>query len=156
MAQAFKKKETLEEELDHVVEEARMVLPGIQALFGFQLIAVFNQRFEELLPYAGRVLHLVSLILVAIAIALIMTPAAYHRQAERGTISRELANLGSRLITIAMVPLTAAISLDVALVTYAIVATWWVSLIAGAALAIVFASLWFIYPEMKRRRKSPL
>jgi hypothetical protein len=37
MAQASRKKETLEEELDHVVEEARMVLPGIQALFGFQL-----------------------------------------------------------------------------------------------------------------------
>ncbi|TLG71825.1 hypothetical protein [Methylocystis sp. B8] len=27
------------------IEEARMVLPGIQALFGFQLIAVFNNRF---------------------------------------------------------------------------------------------------------------
>jgi hypothetical protein len=27
------------------IEEARMVLPGIQALFGFQLIAVFNERF---------------------------------------------------------------------------------------------------------------
>ena len=25
-----------------------MVLPGIQALFGFQLIAVFNQRFESI------------------------------------------------------------------------------------------------------------
>ena len=25
-----------------------MVLPGIQALFGFQLIAVFNERFKEL------------------------------------------------------------------------------------------------------------
>ena len=25
------------------IEEARMVLPGIQALFGFQLIAVFSQ-----------------------------------------------------------------------------------------------------------------
>jgi Family of unknown function (DUF6328) len=30
------------------IEEARMVLPGIQALFGFQLMAVFNQRFNEL------------------------------------------------------------------------------------------------------------
>jgi hypothetical protein len=30
------------------IEEARMVLPGIQALFGFQLIAIFNERFKEL------------------------------------------------------------------------------------------------------------
>jgi hypothetical protein len=25
-----------------------MVLPGIQALFGFQLVAAFNQRFTDL------------------------------------------------------------------------------------------------------------
>jgi hypothetical protein len=36
----------LDEQAD--IEEARMVLPGIQALFGFQLIAVFNERFKEL------------------------------------------------------------------------------------------------------------
>jgi len=28
-----------------LLEECRMVLPGIQALFGFQLIVVFNSRF---------------------------------------------------------------------------------------------------------------
>jgi len=31
--------------ISHLLEECRMVLPGIQALFGFQLIAVFNQPF---------------------------------------------------------------------------------------------------------------
>ena len=29
------------------IEEARMVLPGIQALFGFQLVTVFNDRFPS-------------------------------------------------------------------------------------------------------------
>ena len=29
------------------IEEARMVVRGIQALFGFQLIAVFNERFKR-------------------------------------------------------------------------------------------------------------
>jgi len=38
---------SLEEETRTVIEEARMVLPGIQAFFGFQLIAVFNNRFQE-------------------------------------------------------------------------------------------------------------
>lgn len=40
--------ETLEEEATHATDEARMVLPGVQAILGFQLIAVFNQRFEDL------------------------------------------------------------------------------------------------------------
>ncbi len=39
------------------IEEARMVLPGIQALFGFQLIAAFNQRFSELKALAQQLMQ---------------------------------------------------------------------------------------------------
>jgi hypothetical protein len=60
MSEARQKKESLEEEVDHVVEEARMVLPGIQALLGFQLVAVFNQRFAERLPFGALLLHHLS------------------------------------------------------------------------------------------------
>ena len=67
------------------IEEARMVLPGIQALFGFQLIVAFNEHFRDLEP-PQQVLHFVSLVLVALAIAIIVTPAAYHHLAERGSI----------------------------------------------------------------------
>jgi hypothetical protein len=38
----------LEKIAQTAIEEARMVLPGIQAIFGFQLIAVFNTKFAEL------------------------------------------------------------------------------------------------------------
>jgi hypothetical protein len=38
-----------EKSLTHLLEECRMVLPGIQALFGFQLVAVFNTPFKQLL-----------------------------------------------------------------------------------------------------------
>src|SRR5437870_12446674 len=68
------------------IEEARMVLPGIQALFGFQLVAAFNQRFTELSP-AHQNLHFAALVLTAISVGIIMTPAAYHRIAERYTNS---------------------------------------------------------------------
>ena len=65
---------SLEEEIRTVIEEARMVLPGIQAFFGFQLIAVFNNRFQEL-THTEQVFHLIALLLLAVSIALIMTPA---------------------------------------------------------------------------------
>ncbi|MDQ2943358.1 MAG: hypothetical protein M3R21_06785 [Candidatus Dormibacteraeota bacterium] len=42
----------------HLLNEGRMVLPGIQALFGFQLIAVFNQTFSQRLSPAEQYLHL--------------------------------------------------------------------------------------------------
>ena len=31
---------------EYLLEECRMVLPGIQALFGFQLVAVFNSAWS--------------------------------------------------------------------------------------------------------------
>ena len=37
----------LSQTVTFILEECRMVLPGIQALFGFQLIAVFNSTFAE-------------------------------------------------------------------------------------------------------------
>src|SRR5258705_13998154 len=80
---------SLEEETRTVIEEARMVLPGIQAFFGFQLIVVFNNRFQEF-THTEQVLHLIALLLLAVSIALIMTPAAYHRIAERGMVSRRV------------------------------------------------------------------
>jgi hypothetical protein len=55
-------RESLEEEATHVTDEARMVLPGVQAILGFQLIAVFNQRFQELSD-ARQMLHLVAFVL---------------------------------------------------------------------------------------------
>src|SRR5262249_19943123 len=48
-----------------LLDECRMVLPGIQALFGFQLIAVFNTRFDRDVPHALQVWHFISVILVA-------------------------------------------------------------------------------------------
>ena len=64
---------SLDSAAKHILEECRMVLPGIQALFGFQLIAVFNQGFSEKLSTVQQQLHFVSIILTICAVALVMT-----------------------------------------------------------------------------------
>lgn len=148
------KREPLEAQVDHIIEESRMVLPGIQALFGFQLIAVFSPNFSEALPATGRLLHLGALVLVACAIALIMAPAAYHRQVERHRVSNYFADYASRLITLAMAPLLVAISMEVALVSYAINPITWLAATLAVTLAIFYAVLWFAYPRLKRRGPS--
>ena len=99
-------RETLEEEATHVTDEARMVLPGVQAVLGFQLIAVFNQRFQDL-SAGEQLLHLAAFLLMALAMGMLMTPAAYHRQVERGCVSRRFVELSSTLLTVAMLPLIA-------------------------------------------------
>ena len=48
---------SLNDAASHVLEECRTVVPGMQALFGFQLIAVFTTSFKEDLSPTERVLQ---------------------------------------------------------------------------------------------------
>lgn len=135
----------------NVLEEARMVLPGIQALFGFQTMAVFSDRFAEM-SLGVEVAYLVALGLLVIAIGLLMTPAAYHRLAERGVVSRRMINLSSILITAGMAPLMFAFAIDVYVVCVAAIDNHAVGAAAAVATAIVLGCLWFVFPLMRKRR----
>src|SRR5678816_3247312 len=79
-----------------LLEECRMVLPGIQALFGFQLIAVFNSSFSHRLSAAEQKLHRSAITLVVVAIAIIMTPATLHRQTGPGQSARSFVRAAAR------------------------------------------------------------
>jgi hypothetical protein len=142
----------LEKSVTHLLEEGRMLLPGIQAIFGFQLIAVFNAVFYERLTHHERVLHLAAIALVATCMALVLAPAAYHRQAEPRAISERFLAYSSCLLAVALALLMCAVAMDVYLVSRAIVADRAVcGLIAGVVFAI-FAILWFVVPWLLRRR----
>jgi uncharacterized protein DUF6328 len=143
--------ESLGQEATFILEESRMVLPGIQALFGFQLIAVFNQGFAEKLSPSEQGLHLLAFALVAVATALIITPAAYHRQAEREQVSEYFVRLASRLLTVALLFLMAGTSLDAYLVARIVTGAAGASAVIAGALALVFFGLWFVFPRIGRR-----
>ena len=145
-------KESLVDETKAILEEARMVLPGIQALFGFQLIAVFNARFDELSAVL-QTTHLVALVAGAVSMSLVMTPAAYHRIAERGRISSRFTELASWFIAAAMGPLALSIALDAFVVSTVIVDDLVVSAIIGASLALMFFAMWFAWPTVEARRR---
>ena len=146
--------ESLSNVVDHLLEECRMVLPGLQALFGFQLIAVFNHSFWERFTFSQRVLHLVSLSVIALAIALVMTPAAYHRQAERESVSRGFVRLASRLLLWSMFPLLAGICLDFYLIASIIINNELLSVTLAVLLSIAFFVLWFVLPRTRGLQNS--
>jgi hypothetical protein len=146
-------RESLEEEATHVTDEARMVLPGVQAVLGFQLIAVFNQRFTQFTP-SEQVLHLAAFLLLALAMGLIMAPAAYHRQVERGKVTRRFVDLSSRLLTLAMLPLIVGVCLDAYLIARLILDERTMPVIIAGIVAIVLAGLWYGLPAVCRRLKD--
>ena len=142
-------RETLEEEATHVTDEARMVLPGVQAVLGFQLIAVFNQRFQEFTVGEQR-LHLAAFLLMALAMGLVMTPAAYHRQVERGRVSRRFVDLSSTLLMLAMLPLIAGVCFDTYLIARLILEAQDLALIVAAGTALLLGGLWYGLPAFCR------
>lgn len=97
LAEGERQELRLSEAARTLVEECRMVLPGVQAIFGFQLIAVFQQKFGEELDKPYQYLHLSALTLVAIAAAVIMTPAAYHRIRNPREVTERFIRVSSRL-----------------------------------------------------------
>jgi uncharacterized protein DUF6328 len=129
-----------------LLEECRMVLPGLQALFGFQLVAVFNSGFEEILTDSEQRLHLLALSLVVVTGALVMTPAAYHRQTTPYDVNEAFLILASRLLLWSMLPLMLGIGIDFYLIARVILVD---RLMSGLlALMVIISSLWFLLPRL--------
>ena len=135
----------------YLIEECRMVLPGVQALFGFQLIAVFNQRFSEDLPEPVQWLHFGSLTLVALAAALVMTPAALHRITGVQHVTRAFLERSSTLLLASMGILALGLACDYFVVSWLIFGSPYFAA-AAALLLAVLSVLWFFYPRAQRRR----
>ncbi len=130
-----------------ILDESRMLLPGIQALFGFQLIAVFNQTFSDKLTHFEQELHLLAIGLVVLTTIIIMTPAAYHRQMEVQEVTESFVHMASRLMLISIMPLSLSISLDFFLVSRLILGSTFVaSVIAFVSLAL-FILIWIVAPR---------
>ena len=79
--------------IEQMLTEARVILPGAQALLGFQLIIVLTGAFERL-PEASRLLHGAALLCVASAVVLLITPAALHRIVWAGEDSEAMLRTG--------------------------------------------------------------
>ena len=145
---------SLNDAASHVLEECRTVVPGMQALFGFQLIAVFSSAFGEQLSSMERMLHLIAIVLVTIAIALVMTPAALHNQTEPLAVSSRFIRISSRLLMASMAPLALGLCLDIYLVARVIVGTRGVAATVAASLLGVFIVLWLVLPRLSRSRST--
>jgi hypothetical protein len=141
----------LPQQVEYLLEECRIVLPGLQVLFSFQLAVIFSERFAKVLDPTQQRLHLVAIGLVAAAIAVIMTPAAYHRQAEPEQVSESFVRLSSWLLLGSMPLLAAAICLEFYLVAQVLLGGT-ASIAVAIGLLVVFVVLWLVLPRIARGR----
>jgi uncharacterized protein DUF6328 len=152
MTQPQSERLPLSKAAEFLLDECRMVLPGIQALFGFQLIAVFSPGFDGKLDEAGREIHLVAIGLVAIAVALVMAPAAYNRHKGLHHVTETFLRVSNRLLLFSMPTLALAICLDFYLIAGVIVARGAGTLATG--LFVLFAILWLALPRTRSLQRA--
>jgi hypothetical protein len=129
----------------NIIEEARCILPGLQAVFGFQTIAVFNERFKDLETYA-QACHLVGLGLMVAAMAMLMTPAVYYR-AQHGHATSQMVRVSRKMIRGALIPLACGLSLDMLTVMSLATDRLALSIAAAVASLLLFVGLWYIIPR---------
>ncbi len=141
----------LSEKIKEVLIECRVVLPGAQALLGFQLISIFAEGFDPL-PASSKYMHLASLAAVAISTILLMTPAAYHRIVLNGEENEEFHALAGRLLLAAMVFLGLGVSGDLLVVCRKVTGSLAASIACSLAMLGFFYGLWFGYTLWKRRQ----
>jgi hypothetical protein len=141
----------VKEEIRHVLTEARMVLPGVQALLGFAMVAVLMSGFEQL-DRTLQLAHGVALVVIALAAATLVAPAAYHRIAERGESTVRFLRVASALVLIGLALLGIGFSIGLWIVTERITESRELGLGAGIGLLIAEYGLWFVFALVRRRQ----
>jgi Family of unknown function (DUF6328) len=139
----------LKTKIEQMLTEARVIIPGGQALLGFQFVCTFNRSFKEL-PLSIQYVHAASLCAVALAVLLLMTPAALHRIAFHGEDDKNFFKIGSALVVAASVPLAFGIAGDIAVVFFKVTESMFDALASGCLSLLVLLGVWLAYPVWRR------
>jgi hypothetical protein len=135
--------------LAELLQELRISGLGVQVLFGFLLSLPFTVRFAKL-SQGQRDLYLASLVLSAVATALLLGPVAYHRLVFRRRLKEPLIRAASVMATLGLAAVGLAICAAVLLAT-STVATGLPAAIITVCIAVLFAGLWFAFPLARRK-----
>lgn len=146
-----RKPTSLHNKIDQMLTEARVILPGAQALLGFQLAIIVTRSFDAL-DATSKLLHATSLGLVTLTVILLMAPAAYHRIVYAGEDAEEFHRTGSIMVTAATVPLALGIGCDVYVVMARIFAVPELAVGIAVAVTAAFVALCHVYPLVVRLR----
>lgn len=143
---------SLGEVAPHVGSETRMFLPGAQTFLDFRLMAVFNQRFKQF-SRNEQILRFAAFLLVALTMGLLMTPAAYCRQAEPDRVTQRFVTLSSALLPASMIPFSLGVCLEASLAGKMIPGEELPAAVTAGAMLTLLTGLWFVLPSLARPRR---
>jgi uncharacterized protein DUF6328 len=137
-------KERLDRNLEELLGELRIALPGVQVLFAFLLVVPFNQRFVDITSFQETV-YFVTLICATAACACLMAPTAHHRIEFRAQDKKRIVFGATRLAIVGLTLLALAMTGAVMFVTDFLYGATTVT-VTAVGVASLFGSLWYAIP----------
>ncbi len=145
------KEERLDRNLQELLGELRVILPGVQVLFAFLLVVPFNQRFEEVSTFQ-KYLYLGTLVCAAAASACLIAPSIHHRITFRTQDKEHLVARANRLTIVGGVFLALAMTGAIWLITGYLYGDT-ITAVTAVVVAGMFAVLWYIVPLLRLRQQ---
>jgi hypothetical protein len=143
-------KERRNRQLDQLLQETRVVMPGVQVLFAFLLAVVFQQGFTKTTQFQKDV-FLATIIASAGAALCFIAPAAWHRILFEMQDKRHIIKVANRFVISGVAFLALAMTLALILVCD-VVFTTGTAVVVPVVIGSSFAWFWFAAPLLRRRR----
>ena len=134
----------LDRELNELLQELRVVLPGIQVLFAFLLTVPFTQGFTKVTD-SQRVVYFVAFGATALSSILLIAPSVQHRLRWRQHDKESLLREANRLVVVGTFLLAVAIDAAAFLVADFIYDTTTAAVTAGIVAAVT-TLVWWVWP----------
>ena len=141
-------KDRVNRETIELLNELRVILPGIQVLLAFQFTVPFNQRFGQLTS-GQKAAFFTALACTAIAVVLLIAPTTYHRLQFREGDKENLLRLSNVLVIAGTAFVAAGLTLSIGLVTDMLYGGAWTWVVSAVA-AVLFAIFWYAIPLSRR------
>src|SRR4051794_33760873 len=143
-------KERRNRQLDQLLQETRVVMPGVQVLFAFLLAVAFSQGFAKTTDFE-RDIFLATILCSAGAALCFIAPAAWHRILFQHQDKRHIIKVANRFVICGVGFLATAMTLALVLVCDYVFSGSTAAVVA-ALVGLAFFWFWFAAPLMRRRR----
>ncbi|MFY9588865.1 MAG: DUF6328 family protein [Actinomycetota bacterium] len=137
----------LDRELIELLNELRVVLPGVQVLFAFLLTVPFSNRFDTLTKLQTNA-YFAAFLFTTVASILLITPSAYHRLRWRQKDKEHILVFSNRVAIAGLCFLAVSIALVVFVVSDVLFDARAAGIAGGIAAAATLA-FWFLIPLLR-------
>ncbi len=144
--------ERVDRNLQELLGELRVALPGVQVLFAFLLVVPFNNRFADVTPFQKTV-YFVTLLFATAASVCLIAPTVQHRIEFRHQDKEHIVLVANKLSVLGLTFLAVAMTGAILFVTDFLFdpAT---TVVASVFVALAFAVLWYLIPLRRLRERG--